>query len=68
LTVDAGGVVAAPAEFLAEAPRAGVWVHADGGDVIALGATTSLGIEGFARYALVLGVPVPAEGSPVPAS
>jgi hypothetical protein len=59
LAVPAGAAVSVPTDFLSADPGAAVLVRADGGDVVALGASASLGVEGFARYALVLGIPLP---------
>lgn len=59
LVVEANAVVAAPKRFLASSPQASVLVTADG-NVVALGASTSGGVEGLSLYGLAMGVPVPA--------
>jgi hypothetical protein len=59
IAVPAGAAVAVPQDFLAAAPEAATLARAEGGEIVALGASASLGIEGYARYALVLGVPIP---------
>ena len=59
IAVPAGAAVAVPEDFLAADPSAAVLVRAEGGEVVALGASASLGIQGFARYALVLGIALP---------
>jgi hypothetical protein len=59
VVVPAGSVVAAPDDFLTAQPGAAVLVRADDGEVVALGASASRGVQGFSRYALVLGLPLP---------
>ena len=59
IAVPAGSAVAAPSEFLEAAPQAAIVVEAQGGKVVALGSSASSGVQGYARYALVLGVPMP---------
>jgi hypothetical protein len=59
VAVPAGAAVAAPAAFLRAAPGAATFARSEGGEIVVLGASSSLGIEGYARYALVLGVPLP---------
>jgi hypothetical protein len=61
VAVPAGAAVAVPAAFLRVAPDAAILARSEGGEIVALGASSSLGIEGYARYALVLGVPLPAD-------
>src|SRR5439155_25829857 len=51
-----------PSNFLLALPRAAVVVRATIGEVVALGASTSLGRRGTDGYALALGVPIPAPG------
>ena len=59
VTVPPASTAGAPAGFLASVPSASVLVTTDGGPIVALGASTSLGAEGIAGYALAAGVPVP---------
>jgi hypothetical protein len=59
LTIPPATAAAAPAAFLASAPTACVEVTASGGEVVALGASSSLGARGVADYALAMGVVVP---------
>jgi hypothetical protein len=59
LTIPAATAVGAPAAFLASAPTASVEVTTAQGEVVALGASSSLGAKGVADYALAMGVPVP---------
>jgi hypothetical protein len=66
VTVPASSTVGAPEDFLEVAPAAAVEVISAGGEVVALGASTSRGVRGLSRYALVLGVPMP--GDPDPSS
>jgi hypothetical protein len=61
VAVPAGAAIAVPRAFLAAAPDAAVSVRAEGGQIVALGASTSLGIQGYSRFALVVGSPLPAE-------
>jgi Family of unknown function (DUF5719) len=53
---------AAPKRFLSASPRASVLVTADG-DVVALGGSTSGGVQGLSLYGLATGVPVPANAA-----
>jgi hypothetical protein len=55
--------VGAPEGFLEHDPRAAVLVTADG-DVVALGASTSLGVRGISLYGLSMGVPLPSGSVP----
>jgi hypothetical protein len=59
VAVPAGAAISVPEAFLEASPRAGVFASSEGGEIVALGASASLGIQGFGRYALVMGVPVP---------
>lgn len=59
LDVSAGSSVAAPAAFLTADETAGILVTATTGQVIAAGASESLGIKGVAGYAIAVGVAVP---------
>jgi hypothetical protein len=60
VAVPAGAAIAVPRAFLEAAPRAAVLARSQGGEIVALGASASLGVQGFSRYALVAGVPLPA--------
>ena len=59
VTVPAGSTVAAPEGFLQAAPEAGVSATATSGTFIPATASYSLGQEGFATYAVALGIPIP---------
>jgi len=59
VTVPAGSTVAAPEGFLRAAPEAGVSATATSGTFIPATASYSLGQEGFATYAVALGIPIP---------
>jgi hypothetical protein len=59
VTVPAGSTVAAPKGFLRAAPEAGVSATATSGTFIPATASYSLGHEGFATYAVALGIPIP---------
>jgi len=59
LDVSAGSSVAAPAGFLATDEAAGILVTATTGQVIATGASESLGMKGVAGYAIAVGLAVP---------
>jgi hypothetical protein len=59
VTVPAGSTVAAPKGFLQAAPEAGVSATATSGTFIPATASYSLGQEGFATYAVALGIPIP---------
>jgi hypothetical protein len=56
--VPAASVRTAPRDFLNEDHRSAIEVRAEGGDVIAMAASTSLGNEGLSTYALSIGVAV----------
>jgi hypothetical protein len=58
VTLPAASTVAAPPGFLASAPGAGVVVTAQGGGIVAMGASTSQ-VGGRGTYAFAMGVPVP---------
>lgn len=55
----AGSVVQAPSGFLAQVHQAAIEIHSVGGDVIAMAASTSLGVKGLSTYALAMGVAIP---------
>jgi hypothetical protein len=58
VTVPPASAKGAPAAFLGSATDASVLVRASGGDIVALGASTSLGPDGTSAFALAVGVPV----------
>jgi hypothetical protein len=57
--IEAGRALEVPAGFWAEAPGAAVLVSSEGGPILALAASTSLGNAGLSTYGLAIGVPVP---------
>ena len=59
LTVPPGSTIEAPQRFLQVAPEAAVWARATSGTFVPAAASYSLGHEGFATYAVALGIPVP---------
>jgi hypothetical protein len=59
LTVPPRRTLAAPEEFLQVAPESPVLAVASSGTVVAGAASYSLGREGFATYAVALGIPMP---------
>ena len=59
ISIPAGSVGQAPSGFLAKVPRAAIEVRSVGGGVIAMAASTSLGVKGLSTYALAMGVAVP---------
>jgi hypothetical protein len=59
VTVPPATAMGVSADFLASNRDAAVWVHTDGAGIIALGASTSLGVQGRSVYGLSAGVPVP---------
>jgi Family of unknown function (DUF5719) len=59
ITIPAASVALAPAAFLQAAPDASVLVTSEGGSVVALGASTSLGTQGRSVFGLAVGVPMP---------
>jgi hypothetical protein len=63
VTVPSGRTVEVPAGFLLGAPETGVSATATSGTFIPAAASYSLGHEGFATYAVALGIPIPA-GAP----
>jgi hypothetical protein len=58
--LEAGRAVEVPARFWEAVPDAAILVTTDGGPVLALAASTSLGNSGVSTYALAMGVPIPA--------
>ena len=50
----------APSGFMARVHDAAIEVRSVGGDIIAMAASTSLGVKGLSTYALAIGVAVPA--------
>jgi hypothetical protein len=59
VSVPATSAVAVPAQFLEQDPTAAVLAVAADGSFVATGASSSLGLEGFASYAVAAGIPVP---------
>jgi hypothetical protein len=59
LTIPPGSVVQAPAAFLNDVLVGSVQVRSAGGGVIAMAASTSLGVKGIATYALSMGAVIP---------
>jgi hypothetical protein len=59
LIVPPASVVAVPGKFLQTQPDASALVTAEGGPVVALGASTSLGSQGDSVFGLSVGVPIP---------
>ncbi len=60
VTVPPQASVEAPRAFLLLDPLTGVWAKADRGTFVVASASYSLGPEGRSRYAVALGIPVPA--------
>jgi hypothetical protein len=58
VTIPAGSVVHAPAEFLDRTHDAAIEVRSDGGGIVAMAASTSLGVKGRSTYSLAMGIPV----------
>jgi hypothetical protein len=59
--VPAHSAAAVPPELWASAPDAALLIRTDGGDVVALAASTSGGARGGDAFALSMGVPLPSE-------
>ncbi len=59
LVVPAASVATVPEGFLQAQPDASVVVTSEGAEVIAMGASTSLGVEGGSVFGLSVGVPIP---------
>jgi len=59
LTIEPGSVDQVPPGFLEGVHGSAVEVSATGGDILALAASTSLGVKGLSTYALAMGVPIP---------
>ncbi len=59
LPISAGSSVSVPVGFLTAAGDVGILVTATTGQVVAAGASESLGTKGVAGYAIAVGVPVP---------
>lgn len=57
--LEAGRAFQVPKGFWADAADAAILVTAEGGPVLALAASTSLGNSGLSTYALAMGVPIP---------
>jgi len=58
VTVQPQSTATAPESFLSVAPEVGVLATASSGTFVAASASYSLGIEGFAGYAVALGIPI----------
>jgi hypothetical protein len=58
VTVPPQSTATAPERFLNVAPEVGVLATASSGTFVPASASYSLGIEGFAGYAVALGIPV----------
>jgi hypothetical protein len=65
VSVPATSAVAVPARFLEQDPTAAVLAVAADGSFVAAGASSSMGLEGFASYAVAAGIPVPPGVLPV---
>lgn len=64
VTVPAGRTVAVPAEWMGSDPSAAVLAVASSGSFVPAAASYSLGREGYATYAVSLGVPIPETWAP----
>lgn len=61
ITIAPSAVARAPQGFLDQARTAAIEVSSDGGAVVAMAASTSLGVKGLSTYSLSMGVIVPGE-------
>lgn len=59
ITIGAGSVARVPQAFLDQARAAAIEINSSGGGVVAMAASTSLGVKGLSTYALSMGVTVP---------
>ena len=59
LTIEPGSVDQVPPGFLEGIHGSAVEIRSSGGDILALAASTSLGVKGLSTYALAMGVPIP---------
>jgi Family of unknown function (DUF5719) len=59
ITIGASSVVLAPLSFLEQVHTSAIEIRSDGGGVVALAASTSLGVKGLSTYALSMGVALP---------
>lgn len=59
LTLEPGSVDQVPPGFLEGVHGSAVQISSSGGDILALAASTSLGVKGLSTYALAMGVPIP---------
>ncbi|MGH2635269.1 MAG: DUF5719 family protein [Actinomycetota bacterium] len=64
VTVPADRTATVPKEFVEAAPEGAVVAVASSGTFVPAAASSSLGREGFAAYAVALGIPIPAEWLP----
>jgi hypothetical protein len=58
-SVPPGSVGQVPPGFLEGLHRSAVEIRSEGGDIVALAASTSLGVKGLSTYALAMGIDVP---------
>jgi hypothetical protein len=59
LTIEPGAVGQVPPGFLEGLHDSAIEIRSSGGDILALSASTSLGVKGLSTYALAMGVPIP---------
>ncbi len=59
VTIPAGSVGQVPPGFLEGLHDSAVEIRSSGGDILALAASTSLGVKGLSTYALAMGVAIP---------
>jgi hypothetical protein len=59
VTIEPGTVGQVPPGFLEGLHDSAIEIRSSGGDILALAASTSLGVKGLSTYALAMGVPIP---------
>ena len=59
VTIPPGTVEQVPPGFLERLHDSAIEIRSAGGDILALAASTSLGVKGLSTYALAMGVPIP---------
>jgi hypothetical protein len=59
ITVGASSVVAVPSSFIEQVHGSAIEIRSDGEGVIAMAASTALGVKGLSTYALSMAVPIP---------
>jgi hypothetical protein len=59
VSIPAGSVGQVPPGFLEGLHHSAIEIHSSGGDVLALAASTSLGVKGLSTYALAMGIAIP---------